>query len=130
VKNGLNIIVINNEGMIAEIERKAKELTRASIRISRFLNLFVLRCLENNKDISKLNNRFTQYVCTALFGKYKNPKKKRRDMLNKKANVDDAYKAFEYQLTHLDNLINYICGNLEVNIQNILIFTLEDRLKK
>jgi hypothetical protein len=44
--------------------------------------------------------------------------------------MDDAYKALEYQFTNLDNLINYICGNLEVNIQNMLIFTLEARLKK
>jgi hypothetical protein len=105
-------------------------VTRASIRISGFLNLFVLRCLENSKDIPKLNNSFIQYVCTALFGKYKNPKRNRRDMLNKIGNMDDAYKALEYQFTNLDNLINYICGNLEVNIQNMLIFTLEARLKK
>ncbi len=51
-------------------------------------------------------------------------------MLNKIGNMDDAYKALEYQFTNLDNLINYICGNLEVNIQNMLIFTLEARLKK
>jgi hypothetical protein len=44
--------------------------------------------------------------------------------------MEDAYKALEYQFTPLDNLINYICGNLEVNIQNMLILTLEARLKK
>jgi hypothetical protein len=58
VKTGLREIVMNNEEVIFVIERKAKELTTASIRISGFLNLFVLRCLENNKDILKLNNIF------------------------------------------------------------------------
>jgi hypothetical protein len=116
---------MNNEEAITEIERKAKVLTKSSIRISCFLNLFVLRCLENNEDISKLNNSFIQYVCTDLFGKNKNLKKKRRDMMNKIANMDNAYKALEYQFTNLDNLINYICGNLEMNVQNMLIFTLE-----
>jgi hypothetical protein len=71
------------------------------------------KSLENNKDITKLNNTFIQYVCTALFGKYKNPKRKRRDMLNKIANMEDAYKALEYQFTNLDNLISYICGNIQ-----------------
>jgi hypothetical protein len=120
---------MNNEEAITEIERKAKVLTKSSIRISCFLNLFVLRCLENNEDISKLNNSFIQYVCTDLFGKNKNLKKKRRDMMNKIANMD-PYKALEYRFTNLDNLINYIYGNLEMNVQNMLISTLEARLKK
>jgi hypothetical protein len=130
VKIGLRAIVMNNEEVVAEIERKVEEWTRASIRISYFLNLFVLRYLENNKDIPKLINSFIQYICTALFGKYKNPKKKRRDVLNKIANMDDKYKALEYQFTNLDNLINCICDNLKMNIQNMLIFTLEAQIKK
>jgi hypothetical protein len=77
-----------------------------------------------------LNNSFIRYVCTALFGKYKNPKRKRRDMLNKIANMDDAYKPLEYQFTNLDNLINFMRGNLEVNIQSMSIFTLEALLNK
>jgi hypothetical protein len=101
VKIGLSTILMNNEEVIAEIERKSKKLTRASIRISLFLILFVLSCLENNKHIPKLNSSFIQCVCTALFGKIKNPKINRRDMLNKVANMDDAYKALEYQFTHL-----------------------------
>ncbi len=60
VKTGLRSILMNNEEVIAVIERKSKDLTRASIRISRFLNLFVLRCLENNKDIFKSNSSFIQ----------------------------------------------------------------------
>jgi hypothetical protein len=44
--------------------------------------------------------------------------------------MDNTYKAFEYQFTNLANLIIYICGNLEVNIKSMLIFTLEARLKK
>jgi hypothetical protein len=51
-------------------------------------------------------------------------------MLNKIAKMDDVYKSLEYQFTNLDNLINYICGNLEMNVQKMLIFTLEARLKK
>jgi hypothetical protein len=121
---------MNNKKVIAEIERKAKELTRASIRISRFLNLFVLRSLENNKDIPNSSNSFIQCVCTALLGKYKSPKKKGRDMLHKITNLDDACKAIEYQFTNLDYLINFICDYLEVNVQNMLIFIIEARLKK
>jgi hypothetical protein len=59
-KTGLRAIITNNEEVIVKIERKAKELTRDSIRISHFLNLFVLRCLENNEYIPKLNNSFIQ----------------------------------------------------------------------
>jgi hypothetical protein len=44
--------------------------------------------------------------------------------------MDNAYKALECGFTHLDNLINYIYGNSEMNDQNMLIFTLEARLKK
>ncbi len=58
VKNGLRAILMNNIEVIDDIERKAKKPAGASIRISRFLNLFVLRCLENNKDIIELNNSF------------------------------------------------------------------------
>ncbi len=46
------------------------------------------------------------------------------------ANMDDSYKALEYECTHLYNLISSICGNLEVNIHNMLIFTLEAWMKK
>jgi hypothetical protein len=118
---------MNNQEVIAQLERKTKEMTRASIRISRFLNMFVLRCLKNNIEISKLNKRFIQYFCTALFGMCKNPKRTKRDMLNKIANMDGVYKVPEYQFTHLDNLISYICGNLEANIQKIFIFISEER---
>jgi len=85
VKNALGATVVNNKKLIVQIERKAKGLTSAFIRISRFLNLFVLRCLENTKYIPRLNNSCIQYVCNAVF---------------------------------------------ELNIQNMLIFTLEARLKK
>jgi hypothetical protein len=83
MKSMLKAIVINNKELIAEIERKSKELTRTSIRISHFLNRFVLKCFENNKDIPKLNNSFIQYVCSAVYGKYKNLNRKRKEMLNK-----------------------------------------------
>jgi hypothetical protein len=89
VKNALGATVVNNKKLIVQIERKAKGLTSAFIRISRFLNLFVLRCLENTKYIPRLNNSCIQYVCNAVFGKYKNSKNKKRDMLNKIANMDD-----------------------------------------
>jgi hypothetical protein len=52
-----------------------------------------------------------------------NPKKKGRNMLNRIANMVDAYKALEYQFTRFHNLINYIFDNLEVNVQKMLIFT-------
>jgi hypothetical protein len=43
VKTGLRVLLMNNKELIVDIERKTKELARASIRISRFLNLFVLK---------------------------------------------------------------------------------------
>ncbi len=56
VKTRLRAMVMNNKEEIIEIERKVKKLIKASIRISLFLNLFVLRCLENNKHIPKWDN--------------------------------------------------------------------------
>ena len=67
VKVGLSKLLINHPNLLPVIQKNAMEITGVSIRLTRFINLFVLRLLENNSLIPEFDQDLIQRVVSVLF---------------------------------------------------------------
>jgi hypothetical protein len=130
VKVGLQSLLLHHPTLLPTIQTHTLEITRVALRITRFINVFVLRHLENNCDIPSLDQGFIQHISSVLFG----PNSKTRDgnvaLINKSINMDDVIIKLRKIYKNLATSIGYVARSLSVNISNMLKFTLEQRLRK
>jgi hypothetical protein len=129
-KVGLKSLLSNHPELVPKIQDKAKEITRVALHLSRFINLFVLKCLEENVVIPKLDKGFLQRVKSVLFGPDSEPRNDNIELLNEFVDVDYYINDLYYPYEDLSKSMNYVCGNYVVNILNMLKFTFEQRLRK
>jgi hypothetical protein len=129
-KVGLKSLLSNHPELAPKIQDKAKEITRVALRLSRFVGLFVLRCLEENVDIPKLDNKFIQRIKSVLFGRESVPRTKNVKLLNTFVDIHHYINDLYYPCEDLAISMNYVCANYAINILNMLKFTFEQRLRK
>ena len=130
VKVGLSKLLNNHPNLIPVIQLNAMEITRVSMRLTRFLNIFVLRLLENDCIIPEFNQTMIQRIISVLFGKDSKDRTNNVTIINQMINMDNIVSKLRYKCHNISKLLNYVARTLKTNISNMLKFTLEQRLKK
>ena len=130
IKVGLRSLLANHLDIIPKIQERAMDMTRVSIRLTRFINLFVLRLLENKKTIPQFDQGFIQRILSVLFGRHSSDRTKNVSLINTFVNMDDAIDKLRVVYSNISTLLVYLSRMLHVSISNMLKFTLVQRLNK